>query len=199
MNMADDIKKEPARNASHSDAGGENTNEPASAGSSGVAMEEVKKQLEEAKVKCEEYLNGWKRERADFLNYKKDEMERIGQLAKYANEELILKIIPILDNIYLAETHVPEELKNHKWIEGFNQIKNQLCEFLKREGIDAIETVGKTFDPNTMEAVEEVDFAKSDFAKLAKSGDKNVVVEEVQRGYVMNDKLIRPAKVKISK
>ena len=70
-------------------------------------MNELKKDLENAKAKCEEYLNGWKRERADFLNYKKDEMERIGQLVKYANEELILKIIPILDNIYLAETHVP--------------------------------------------------------------------------------------------
>ena len=85
-------------------------------------VEELKKQLGEAKTKCEEYLNGWKRERADFLNYKKDEMERIGDLAKYANMEIILKIIPILDNIYLAETHVPEELKSHKWIEGFNHI-----------------------------------------------------------------------------
>ena len=92
--------------------------------------------MEEAKAKCEEYLNGWKRERADFLNYKKDEMERIGQLVKYANEELILKIIPILDNIYLAESHVPEELKINKWIKGFNQIKNQLCEFLKKRGLN---------------------------------------------------------------
>ena len=90
-------------------------------------VEEIKKQLEEAKVKCEEYLNGWKRERADFLNYKKDEMERIGQLVKYSNEELILKIIPILDNIYLAEAHVPEKLKGNAWINGFNLIKNQLC------------------------------------------------------------------------
>ena len=147
-------------------------------------IDEVKKQLEGAKAKCEEYLNGWKRERADFLNYKKDEMERIGQLAKYANTEIILKIIPILDNIYLAETHVPEELKNHKWIEGFNQIKNQLCDFLAKEGIEAIETVGKKFDPTVMEAVE---------------GDGDTVVEEVQRGYTMHGKIIRVAKVKISR
>ena len=153
-----------------------------------IDAEQLQKDLADVKVKCEEYLNGWKRERADFLNYKKDEMERIGQLAKYANEELILKIIPILDNIYLAESHVPEELKNHKWIEGFNQIKNQLCEFLKREGINAIETVGKPFDPNTMEAVEEVNLPAQ-----AGGGEKDVVIEEVQRGYIMNDKLIRPA------
>ena len=149
---------------------------------------------EEPKLsKEEEYLNGWKRERADFLNYKKDEMERIGQLAKYANTEIILKIIPILDNIYLAESHVPEELKNNNWIDGFSQIKNQLCDFLSKEGIEAIETVGKPFDPNTMESVGEAEIATSD---IAKSG---TVVKEVQRGYTLYGKIIRPAKVKISK
>ena len=147
-------------------------------------MEELKKQLEDAKAKCEEYLNGWKRERADFLNYKKDEMERISQLATYANEELILKIIPILDNIYLAESHVPEELKENAWINGFNQIKNQLCDFLKKEGIEPIKTLGEKFDPNTMEAVE---------------GGGETVAEELQRGYTMNGKIIRVAKVKIAK
>ena len=151
-------------------------------------IEEVKKQLVEAKAKCEEYLNGWKRERADFLNYKKDEMERIGQLAKYANEEIILKIIPILDNIYLAEMHVPEELKSNKWIDGFTNIKKQLSDFLSKEGIEAMETVGKPFDPNTMEAIEEID-----------GKEKDIVIEEAQRGYTMYGRLIRVAKVKISK
>ncbi len=153
-------------------------------------LEAVKKQLEEAKGKCEEYLNGWKRERADFLNYKKDEMERIGQLVKYSNEELILKIIPILDNIYLAESHVPEELKENNWINGFNQIKNQLCDFLAKEGIEAIETFGKRFDPNFMEVVEEV---------KSEEEDSGVVVEESQKGYTMHGKIIRVAKVKVAK
>jgi len=157
---------------------------------------------EEPKLsKEEEYLNGWKRERADFLNYKKDEMERIGQLAKYANTEIILKIIPILDNIYLAESHVPEsfgaaqdkELKN--WLNGFLQIKNQLCDFLSKEGIEPIKTVGEKFDPNLMESVGEVESARSDLAQ-SKTG---VVMEEVQRGYTMHGKIIRVAKVKISK
>lgn len=149
-----------------------------------TSTEQVLKELEETKAKCEEYLNGWKRERADFLNYKKEEMERIGHLVKYANEELILKIIPILDNIYLAETHVPEELKNNDWIKGFYQIKNQLCEFLKKEGIEATETIGQKFNPATMEAV---------------AGEGETVAEEVQKGYTMHGKLIRPAKVKLSK
>lgn len=153
-------------------------------------IEEVKKQLEEAKGKCEEYLNGWKRERADFLNYKKDEMERIGNLIKYANEEIILNIIPILDNICLAESHVPDELRDTNWLEGFSAIKKQLSDFLSKEGIEAIETFGKRFDPNFMEVVEEV---------KSEGEDSGVVVEESQKGYTMHGKLIRVAKVKVSK
>jgi molecular chaperone GrpE len=149
--------------------------EPASAKSSGEATQ-LKKDLEESKAKCEEYLNGWKRERADFLNYKKDEMERISELAKYANTEIILKIIPVLDNLYLAAEHIKDP--------GVNQIKNQLADFLTKEGIEPIKTIGEKFDPNTMEAVE---------------GDGDTVAEEVQRGYTMNGKLIRVAKIKISK
>jgi len=160
-----------------------------------METEDLQKQLDVAKAKCEEYLNGWKRERADFLNYKKSEMERISELAKYANEELILKIIPILDNIYLAETHVPEELKSHDWIKGFNQIKSQLQDFLQKEGIEPIKTVGEKFDPNAMESVGELDFVKSDLTK----SEPSMVAEEVQRGYTMHGRIIRVAKVKISK
>ncbi len=157
--------------------------------------EKVREELAQAKAKCEEYLNGWKRERADFINYKKDEMERIGELAKYANTEIILKIIPILDNIYLAESHVPEELKENKWINGFNQIKNQLASFLSKEGIEPIETVGKPFDPNFHEVVEEISPSEA----LAKGGKPGTIVEETQKGYTMDGKIIRVAKVKISK
>ena len=149
-------------------------------------MEEEIKKVEKIS-KEEEYLNGWKRERADFLNYKKEEMERIGQLVKYANEEIILKILPILDNFYLAEKHLPE---NPKFADGFAQIKNQLCDFLQKEGIEPIEVLGKPFDPNTMEAVGEAE---------AEGGDEGTIVEEVQRGYTMHGKLIRPAKVRVTK
>src|SRR3990167_7911003 len=92
-------------------------------------LEKLQKELEETKAKCEEYLNGWKRERADFLNYKKEEMERIGQLVKYANEEIILKLLPILDNFYLAEKHI-KDLPAQAG-EGVLQIKKQLEDFLK--------------------------------------------------------------------
>ena len=86
-------------------------------------LEDLKKQFEECQKQKEEYLNGWKRERADFLNYKKEEMERIGELIKYANEELILKIIPILDNFELAEKKLSGDLKENEWVKGILNIK----------------------------------------------------------------------------
>jgi molecular chaperone GrpE len=163
-------------------------------------IEKVKKDFEDAKVKCEEYLNGWKRERADFLNYKKDEMEKIGQLAKYANEELILKILPILDNIYLAESHVPEELKNNNWIEGFNQIKNQLCDFLAKEGIEPMKALYEKFNPVYMDVIEEVAVRDAPHSENGwEAEESGIVVEVVQNGYKMHEKVIRPAKVKVTK
>jgi hypothetical protein len=103
--------------------------------------------LEECKKKCEEYLNNWKRSTADFINYKKDEMARLAFLGQYAKEDIILKILPILDNITLAEKQLPEKLKKGEegsqesieWTKGFLQIQNQIKDFLKKEGIEVKE------------------------------------------------------------
>lgn len=139
-------------------------------------MEKENLELEDLKKKSEEYLNGWKRERADFLNYKKDEMERIDQLVKYANEEIILNLLPVLDNLFLAQSHINDD--------GLAQVVKQFQDLLKKEGIEPIKTIGEKFDPNTMEAIE---------------GDGETVAEELQAGYTMHGKLIRPAKVKVTK
>lgn len=148
-------------------------------------------ELEECKKKCDEYLNNWKRSAADFLNYKKDEMERMRVLTKYATEDMILKMLPILDSIDLASKQMQEDIKANAWSEGFLQIQKQITEFLKKEGIEEIETVGKPFDPETMEVVEET----SNTQNLT----PNTVVEELQKGYMIGDKVLRPAKVKVTK
>jgi|SRR3989344_5088735 len=154
---------------------------------------QIQKDLEK---KCEEYLNNWKRSAADFINYKKDEIERAGLLINYAKEDIVLKILPILDSIDLAiHQNFPSEnlggqenklFKN--FYDGLLQIQQQSKEFLKKEGIEEIETIGKKFDPNIMEIVEEVE-----------GGESSTVKEELQKGYKMNDKVIRPAKVKVNK
>jgi|SRR3989338_8955807 len=143
---------------------------------------------QELKKQCDEYLNNWKRSAADFINYKKDEMERAGLLVGYTKEDIIHKILPIFDSFYLAEKEISEEFKNSEWFKGFLQIKKQIEEFLKKEGIEEIKTVGEKFNPEVMEVIEQIE------------GDKpDMVVEELQKGYKMEEKIIRPAKVKVTK
>ena len=162
--------------------------------------------LQELEKKCDEYLNNWKRERADFLNYKRDEAERMAFLGNYAKEDMILKILPIIDNIILAEEQLPEKLKKGlegskqsiEWTKGFLQIQNQIEDFLRREGVVKIETIGKQFDPETMEVVEEVEIEKNP-STGSRQVQPNIVIEEVQRGYKIDEKVLRPAKVKVTK
>ena len=170
--MEEDIKKDITENPSEN-------------------LGQAQKDLEDCNQKCDEYLNNWKRERADFINYKNDEIKRIGMLAQYTKEETLLKILPVLDSIYLAEKQMPEELGNHNWVVGFLQTKKQIDAFLQKEGIEKIEAIDKPFDPNIMEAIDEVSGIEYKVS--------GIVIEEVQRGYMMDDKVLRPARVKISK
>jgi molecular chaperone GrpE len=168
-------------------------------------IEELKKKLEECQKLKDEYLTGWQRERADFLNYKKGELERVGEILKYADVGLVLKILPILDNFEMAEKKLTENLKvdelrssspfadarvNAENIKGLLQIKNQILDFLKNQGVEEIKSVGEKFDPNFQEIVEEVE---------KKDVESGTVLEEIQKGYKINGKLLRPAKVKVAK
>ncbi len=150
----------------------------------------TEEQLEECQKIKEEYLTNWKRERADFLNYKKEEKDRMIELMRYDKEGLILKILPVLDNLFIAEKKIPEDLRNDKWVEGFLKIKTQVLDFFKNQGLEEIESLGKKFNPNFQEAVE----------VIKKQGcEPEIVVEEIQKGYLFQGKVIRPAKVKITK
>jgi len=153
-------------------------------------LDELKKQLEECKKLKDEYLAGWQRSRAELLNYKKEELERIGELIKYADTGLILKILPILDNFEIAEKKLPENLKNDENVKGLLLIKNQIQDFLKNQGVEEIKTIGEKFDPNLMEVVEEVE---------GKNVDSGIAIEEIQKGYKIHGRLLRPAKVRFAK
>jgi len=150
----------------------------------------IEKQLLECQKLNEEYLNGWKRAKADFLNYKKGEAERIGEFVKQENEKFILKLLPVLDNLYIAEKELPKELKNNQWVEGVLKTKNHILDFLRSQGVEEIQSLGKKFDPNFHEAVDEIE---------KKGVEAETVVEEVKKGYLFHGRVIRPAKVKVAK
>ena len=154
-----------------------------------MEKKESKKELEKYKKQAEEYLNGWQRTKADFENYKKRQAKLFGELEQMANQNLILKILPTLDAFKSAGQHLPKELKNSEWAKGVLQIKNQLESLLNEKGLEEIKSVGEIFNPNLHEAVEK---------KEMKDKKENEIVEEIQKGYLLNKQVIRTAKVKIA-
>ena len=148
------------------------------------------KELEECKKTRDEYLAGWQRARADFLNYKKDEIERIEGLVAYSNEELILKLLPIIDNFDVAEKKISEDLKNNEDVKGLLQVKIQMLDFLKKYNVEEIKSVGERFDPNFHEVVEQIEI---------EGKESGIIIEEAQKGYMINGRLLRVTRVKVAK
>jgi molecular chaperone GrpE (heat shock protein) len=165
-----------------------NTKEKKS-GKSELQKKDIEKELEEYKKQAEENLAGWKRTKADLINYKRDQEKRLNEFRKYANEDIIMKLLPTIDSFELAVQHMPDSMKDSDWAKGIICIRNQLNNFLKEVGVEKIKSVGEKFDPRLFESVGEEESEE----------EEGVVVAEVQKGYKMFDKVIRPAKVKIAK
>jgi molecular chaperone GrpE len=165
--------------------------EPAAA-EAAAGQEELKKQLEECQKKAEEYLAGWQRARADLLNYKKEQDLAIKAVVSFEIAGLIRKILAVLHSFDLAEKEISEELKNNNEVKGLLQIKKQISDFLQKEGVETIEVKeGKDmFNPSVHEIVEQIE----------KGGmEPGTIIEEVRRGYIKDNRIIVPAKVKVVK
>lgn len=148
-----------------------------------------KEELEKLKQEKDEYLNGWKRAKADFLNYQKDEAKRFEEVIKYSNEMILKDLISVLDSFELGIAAMEKSGNADK---GVYIIKNQLEEILKKQGLEKIKvSVGDKFDPACHESLGAVESSPS-----ASSGQ---VAEEIESGYILNGKVVRPARVKLSK
>lgn len=144
-------------------------------------------ELEKLKKEHDEYLDGWQRAKADLINYKKDEMKRFEMFARLANEELVRELIIILDSFSLAIDALEKDGKVEK---GVYLIKAQLEDALKKFGLEKINVnVGEQFTPARHEAISIIDSEK----------ESGIILEEIESGYMLNGKLIRPARVKVAK
>lgn len=152
-------------------------------------QEDLNKELTEYKEKADEYLNAWKRTAADFENYKKRREKEDRELLQFAQEITVVKMLPTLESLENGLKHAPQDEKYQVWSEGVIKVVKQLEKVLLEMGVQKIKTVGEKFDPGLHEAVEVVD---SD----AESG---AIAEEIQAGYKLNNKIIRPAKVKVAR
>jgi len=144
--------------------------------------------LEECEKEKNEFLELAQRMKADLANYKKEEANRMEELRKWANEDMILHLLPLLDSLNLALQHIPEEIKKDNWVHGIRAICGQYKSILKSVGVTEIPAKGEHFNPALHEAVGEI---KSD-------EEDGKIAEELQKGYKLHGKVIRAAKVKIS-
>lgn len=153
-------------------------------------LEALRQRLAEAESKVEEYLDQWRRAAADLANYRKRVEKEQAEFSKYANAVLITKLLPILDDFQRAFQTVPDSLRTLTWIDGIVLIERKMQAILEQEGLTPIEAVGKPFDPLIHEAVI--------FEETADHEDGQVIAE-LQKGYKLHDRVLRPTLVKVAK
>ncbi|KKP88338.1 MAG: Protein GrpE [Berkelbacteria bacterium GW2011_GWA2_35_9] len=147
-------------------------------------MKKIVKKKVKKSSKIAELTNLVKIKQAELINLQNRFEAQKKSLFLYANENLILDILPILDNFKRSTEHLPKELENDNWAKGINLIEKQLEEMLKNNGLERIIVeIGNEFDPNLHDAIE---------------GEGEKINEIVLDGYKLNSKVIRPAKVKVN-
>ena len=153
-------------------------------------IEELRKKLEENEKEIKGHHDRLLRLAADFENYKKRAAKEKEEWTKFANEDLIRTILPFIDNLERAVNHAEKIADTGVLIEGVRLTIQQLLQGLNRFGLSAFQSVGKPFDPTVHEAMLVVETDQH---------EPNQVVEEFQKGYLLNERLLRPATVSVSK
>ena len=149
---------------------------------------------EKYRKQADEYLNGWKRAKADYLNLKKEMEAQNKEIKEWLSKIFLLPILDIMDSFDKAFSNIPEGFKTEAWVEGIGGIKKQFEDFLKANGVEEMKMVGEKFDPLKHEAIESVENGSP-----APGGGSGRIIEEVRRGYLVNGEVLRPAKVKVYK
>ena len=147
-------------------------------------IENLKLEIENSRKQADEYLNGWKRAKADYLNLKKEMEAQNKEIREWLSKIFLLPMLEIMDNFDRAGTLDA----------GIENIKKQFQDFLKANGVEEMKVVGEKFDPLKHEAVESVEGGPP-----AQAGESGRIIEEVRRGYLVNGEVLRPAKVKVYK
>jgi molecular chaperone GrpE len=143
--------------------------------------------LAEEKDKAEKYLANWQRAEADFRNYKAREEKEKKDFMNWANSTLVCDILPVLDSFDRAFEGAAPHGKGLSWITGFKQIQKMLLDVLNKHGLTEMKCVGELFDPSRHEAV------------VQRDGAEGVILDEVRKGYMMKEKLLRAPQVVVGK
>ena len=145
--------------------------------------ESLETALVEEQAKAEQLLDNLRRTQADFINYKRRSQQEMSDNSKATRCAVILELLPVLDDLERALKVVPPNHKNQPWVEGVSLVERKFKAILESQGVCAMESLGQPFDPRYHEAMRR------------EKGTEGVVLEEYQKGYTMQDKLLRPARV----
>ncbi|MFA4916864.1 MAG: nucleotide exchange factor GrpE [Syntrophales bacterium] len=146
--------------------------------------------LEEKEREAAENFDKYMRAVADLENYKKRAGKEKSELVKYCNENLIRDILPLADSLERACKHACNSDDFEAFKTGLKLVQEQLDCCLEKHGVEKIEAMGKDFDPNIHEALFQAD---------AEEHEDNKVIDEIEKGYLLNSRLLRPAKVSVGK
>ncbi len=149
----------------------------------------LQQELETARAKEAEYLDGWQRSRAELSNARKRFQREQEQAYQNAKADLLVRLLPVVDDFERAFSTLPEDLSGLAWVEGVSLIQTKLQALLEQEGVTAIEATGHEFDPFLHEAV-----THEPSTEIAEGH----IIAEVQKGYKVADRVLRPSAVRVS-
>ncbi|MFP4087460.1 MAG: nucleotide exchange factor GrpE [Desulfobacteraceae bacterium] len=155
-----------------------------------MTREQLIEKLEEMEKERDDNQDLYLRAKAEMENVKKRFQKEKQDLLKYANESLLKQLLPVADNLEKAIGHSQEQNSLKTLLEGVDLTLKGLMDTLKKAGVEPIEAVGEPFDPNFHEAMSEAE---------AEETPPGTVIQEFQKGYTLNNRLLRPAMVVISK
>jgi len=147
--------------------------------------------LSEAEKKAAEYLDGWQRSQAAFANFRKRTEAEQAQVRRNANSSLLLRLLPILDDFKRAFEVIPEAYSGDPWLDGIRLVERKVKSILEAESVTPIELKpGDLFDPGLHEAV---------LYQEVEGFDDGEVVAEIETGYLIGDRILRPSLVVVAK
>ena len=195
--MSDQNEKEmnePQMNSSEIGEALEQSEEVAEVGQASLNGQEIiealQQELSEARSKADEYLDGWQRSRADFTNYKKRIERDQSQTYQVAAGSVIRRFLTVVDDLERALKNRPQKGAGASWADGIELIYRKLINTLESEGVTIIQAQGQVFDPNFHEAVVSEDNLEY---------ESGAIIEVLQQGYMLGEKVLRPAMVRVAR
>jgi molecular chaperone GrpE len=154
------------------------------------AYEALRSELESWQAQAGEYLDGWQRSRAEFANYKKRVDRELAQAYQSASGNIFKRYLEVLDDLERALKNRPQEGDGAAWAEGIELIYRKLTSILEAEGVKVMPAQGQIFDPNLHEAISQEENGEYESGQI---------IEVIKQGYLLGDRVLRPALVRIAR